>query len=78
MRFPTLNHVFYIPLILALGAVIGYWWGSRNVMLRLAEEERAKRQREERRAARRARLADTDSSADSSPAASYAPDDTDS
>lgn len=56
MEWPTLNHVFYIPLILGLGVLFGYWWGRRSLMIRLAEEERAQRLREQRRTERRARL----------------------
>lgn len=54
MRFPTLDHVFYIPLILAAGAILGYWWGRRALTIQLAEEERAQRLRADRRAQRRA------------------------
>lgn len=57
MRLPTLDHVFYIPLILALGAAFGYWWGRRALRITLAEQERVQRQRNERRAQRRAELA---------------------
>lgn len=56
MEWPTLNHVFYIPLILGMGVIFGYWWGRRSLMVRMAEEERAKRLREQRRQERRARL----------------------
>ncbi len=77
MRFPTINHVFYIPLILALGTMIGYWWGTRSVTIRLAEEERAKRQREDRRTARRARLEEA-TPADDASATPHAPENTDS
>jgi len=56
MEWPTLNHVFYIPLILGLGVLFGMWWGRRSLMIRLAEEERSKRLREQRRNERRARL----------------------
>lgn len=54
MRFPTLDHVFYIPLILAAGAFLGYWWGRRTLTIQLAEQERAERLRADRRAQRRA------------------------
>lgn len=54
MRFPTLDHVFYIPLVLAAGAILGYWWGRRALTIQLAEEERAQRLRADRRAQRRA------------------------
>lgn len=57
MRLPTLDHVFYIPLILAVGAVLGYWWGRRALRITLAEEERAERLRADRRAQRRAEAA---------------------
>jgi len=57
MRLPTLDHVFYIPLILAVGAALGYWWGRRALRITIAEQERIQRQRAERRAQRRAELA---------------------
>lgn len=59
MRLPTLDHVFYIPLILAAGAFLGYWWGRRALTIQLAEEERAQRLRADRRAQRRADAAKT-------------------
>lgn len=57
MRLPTLDHVFYIPLILAVGTVLGYWWGRHTLRIALAEEERAERLRADRRAQRRAEAA---------------------
>lgn len=55
MEWPTLNHVFYIPLIFALGALVGSWFGRRQLTMRIAAEEKARRQLEERRKARQAR-----------------------
>ena len=54
IEWPTLNHVFYIPLIFALGVLGGAWYGRRSLLLRLAHEERERRALEARRAARRA------------------------
>lgn len=56
MEWPTLNHVFYIPLMIGFGVLFGIWWGRRTLMIRLAEDERSKRLREQRRNERRARL----------------------
>lgn len=57
MEWPTLNHVFYIPLIFAVGALVGAWFGRRQLTMRIAAEEKARRQLEERRKARQARRA---------------------
>lgn len=60
MEWPTLNHVFYIPLILALGALLGWWQGRRTLRQRIAEDERARRDRERRKEERRQRLQQTE------------------
>lgn len=60
MILPTLDHVFYIPLVLAAGALLGYWWGRRTLMIQLAENERAERMRADRRAQRHAKTLKAD------------------
>ena len=54
----TTSHIFYIPLVLIAGLVLGLILGRRSVGAAADEEAR----REERRAARRRRLAEPDSS----------------
>lgn len=56
MEWPTLNHVFYIPLILAIGVLGGYWWGRRALRAEIAQSEEARQIREQRKAERMARL----------------------
>lgn len=56
MEWPTLNHVFYIPLILAIGALLGYWGGRRALRAEIADSEDAMRERERRREERLARI----------------------
>jgi len=50
----TSSHIFYIPLMILVGAVMGFVMGRRSLA---AEQEHAKA-REERRARRRARIAE--------------------
>ncbi len=50
---PTSSHVFYIPLVLLVGLILGVLLGRRSVLVQQAEAER-RRQLEEARAARRA------------------------
>lgn len=50
MDWPTSAHVIYIPVLLALGLVIGWTLGGRATRTDLAKE----REREERRAQRKA------------------------
>ena len=45
----TSNHVFYIPLIFALGIFIGAYFGRRAAFRSVAEAEREEREREQRR-----------------------------
>lgn len=78
MEMPTVNHVFYIPLILAIGVLFGHWWGRRTLMIRLAEEERAQRLRQQRRDERRARMDATASTSSLPDADQAASDDKDS
>ena len=52
----TTSHIFYIPLVLLVGLVLGVILGRRSVEM-AAEEER---RREARRAARQRRVADLD------------------
>ena len=40
---PTANHVFYIPLMLAVGFVAGVAWGRSALRQELAAEERRRR-----------------------------------
>lgn len=40
---PTANHVFYIPLMLAVGFAAGAAWGRSALRQELAAEERKKR-----------------------------------
>ena len=56
MEWPTLNHVFYIPLILAVGVLFGYWWGRTALRKEIAASDEARRERERRREERIARL----------------------
>lgn len=56
MEWPTLNHVFYIPLILAAGVLLGYWWGRQALRKEIAESDQARRERERRREERLARI----------------------
>lgn len=56
MEWPTLNHVFYIPLILAIGVLAGYWWGRQMLRAEIAQSEEARQIREARKAERIARL----------------------
>ncbi len=49
----TTSHIFYIPLVLLAGLVLGVLLGRRSVAMADDEEKR----REERRAARRAKIA---------------------
>jgi hypothetical protein len=51
----TVNHVFYIPLILAAGGLIGYFLARRHMRQKLAQEERERRILAERKAAREAK-----------------------
>lgn len=51
---PTSSHLFYIPLILLLGVILGVVLGRRSVLVQQAEAAR-RRQLEEARAARAAR-----------------------
>jgi hypothetical protein len=51
----TVNHVFYIPLILAVGGLIGYFVARRQIRQKLAQEERERRILAERKAAREAK-----------------------
>lgn len=48
----TVYHVFYVPLAIALGLMIGLSLGRRNTLREFAERERAEREREARRTAR--------------------------
>jgi hypothetical protein len=50
----TSSHIFYIPLMLLAGAILGFVMGRRSVA---AEQAHAKA-RDERRARRRARIAE--------------------
>jgi hypothetical protein len=51
---PTSSHLFYIPLILLIGIIIGVMLGRRSVAVQQAEAER-RRRLEEARAERKAR-----------------------
>jgi len=53
----TTDHVFYIPLVLLAGLVMGLFLGRRSVAVDQDEDA----EREARRAARRQRLAELDS-----------------
>lgn len=53
----TVNHVFYIPLILALGVLVGAFLGRRQLRQKMLEEERVRRELETRRAERERRKA---------------------
>ncbi len=57
----TANHVFYVPLIFALGAFVGALLGRRSLVRELAEREAEERAL----AARRARVADRDAPSES-------------
>lgn len=48
----TSNHIFYIPLILIAGAVIGFLLGRKAVLGELEQQQRREERREARRAAR--------------------------
>lgn len=48
----TVNHVFYLPLILALGGLIGYFLARRQFHARQALEEREQRLLEQKKAER--------------------------
>lgn len=48
----TVNHVFYLPLILAIGALIGYFVARRQFHANQALEEREQRILEQRKAER--------------------------
>jgi hypothetical protein len=50
---PTSSHLFYIPLILILGIIIGVALGRRSLLVQQAEAER-RRRLEENRAAKAA------------------------
>ena len=50
----TSSHVFYIPMMLLAGAVIGFVMGRRS----LAAEQAHAKAREERRAARRKKISE--------------------
>jgi hypothetical protein len=50
---PTSSHLFYIPLVLLVGLVLGVVLGRRSILVQQAEAERRKRL-EEARAARQA------------------------
>ena len=51
----TFNHVFYIPLIVTGGFIIGFFVGQRILRMRLAEQEREERERARRRRERQQR-----------------------
>lgn len=51
---PTSSHLFYIPLILLIGIIIGVMLGRRSIAVQQAEAER-RRRLEEARAERQAR-----------------------
>ena len=53
----TVNHVFYIPLILLLGLFVGSFLGKKAAYRDLAEREREAREREARREERAQRRA---------------------
>ena len=55
----TTSHIFYIPLVLLAGLVLGIILGRRSVALAAEEDER----REARRAARRKALAEAEAAA---------------
>ena len=46
----TTNHIFFIPLVLLVGIVIGVVLGRRSVSAELAEQERLAARRRRRRA----------------------------
>ena len=52
----TTDHVFYIPLVLLAGLVLGLFLGRRSIAVDQDEDA----EREERREARRRRLAELD------------------
>jgi hypothetical protein len=39
MNMPA-EHVFYIPVVLAMGMYIGWWWGRAALKREIAEDER--------------------------------------
>ena len=47
----TTNHIFFIPLVLLVGIVMGVVLGRRSVSAELAEQERLAARRRRRRAA---------------------------
>ena len=53
----TANHVFYIPLFLAIGFFFGAMFGKQALTRELAERERDERERTDRQAARAAKKA---------------------
>lgn len=53
----TFNHVFYIPLIVTGGFIIGFFVGQRVLRARIAEREREERERARRRREREERRA---------------------
>lgn len=53
----TVNHVFYIPLILALGALLGFYLAKRQLRIQQAQEERERRLLQQRRDERERRRA---------------------
>ena len=65
----TSAHIFFIPLVLLVGIVLGIALGRRSVLVQQAEDERQKKLAE-RRAARSAEVA----SASPAPSSSERPD----
>ncbi len=47
---PTSSHIFYIPLVLLIGLVLGLFMGRRSAFLQQQEDERRKKREAERKA----------------------------